>query len=187
MAERLRRWATVVAATGAALALVAPGAQAAPEASSDSGSYCVIVYGKASEGQNSPERFRHCSTSSIEDARSQMRAWSAHTATRNLLRPAEPARIMLWYPDANYGGKHTEIWGDDGPCDSAGYRLEPDDWWQKNLSSIWGDSNCTRATLYNRALTERSNERFITPYARGGTNLDQFNDNVGRIQAFHRS
>lgn len=47
---------------------------------------------------------------------------------------------MTWWADINLGGNNSAIYGSSGPCDSAGYRIAPNSYWQTHLSSISGSN-----------------------------------------------
>ncbi|GGM57252.1 hypothetical protein GCM10012275_30440 [Longimycelium tulufanense] len=185
MAQRVRRWVAVVAATGAALGFAVPGAHAA-ERSSDGDTYCDVVYGRAPAPEaDSPLLFRTCAGSEAE-SKARVMAWFGRQRAAGLA-PGDPVTMMYWYEHINYNrdarGDMTRIWGNDGPCDSAGYRVEPNSEWAGKLSSILGDSGCTEMTIYNRALTHRREGWSIRYQSPVGMYLHEFNDNVGRIQA----
>lgn len=79
----------------------------------------------------------------------------------------------------DYGGNRTNIYGSAGPCDTAGYRIVPDFYWQTHLTSAAGFAFCNTARFTNRALTYARTFGLPVPYL--GALL---NDNVGKIQVY---
>ncbi|WP_242893129.1 hypothetical protein [Actinomadura litoris] len=69
------------------------------------------------------------------------------TGTASLSR----TKLMTWFSDAQLHGDHTDIYGNAGDCDSSGYSVVPDSWWQRNMSSIMSHNHCNTARLINHA------------------------------------
>lgn len=162
-------------------AVLAGPATAAVAVAPESGPWCVMVVGKsASADQPSPVEFQYCSTTLREDARSSLRSAAAPTSlgTRAI---ASSDLLMTWFRDANYGSPLTDIYGSAGTCDSAGYRLAPNYYWQTNLSSAAGYGQCNRARFTARSNTFAGT--FILPVNNLGQTL---NDNVGFINVYNR-
>lgn len=85
---------------------------------------------------------------------------------------------MSWWQNSDGVGTKTDIYAG-ASCDSAGYRVEPNSFWKKNISAILGAYSCNRARVSNIALT--SAEVFII----SDTSLGAYNDNVGLIQVYN--
>jgi hypothetical protein len=102
---------------------------------------CVIVVGKAPMGNHSPVRSKTCSTD--PDARSLKAA-----AARTVL-------LMEWLENANNRPPSlTRIHGDDGDCDSAGYRMRVrktghPTFWDNRISGFNSYSWCNVVTGYD--------------------------------------
>ncbi|GHF94088.1 MULTISPECIES: hypothetical protein [Amycolatopsis] len=168
---------TAIALAGAACFAAALGTGVAHAASQD-GTYCALLVGKATGDASSPLLGKVCSDVSLAQAESGLRA------TRSL---RDSVTIMYWYENVDYidyapsgGGAMATIIGDDGPCDAAGYRVEPGSWWSKNLTSLACNNSCYTARVYNRAVNDADD---FSIYVGGrGHWLERFNDNVGRIQ-----
>lgn len=88
---------------------------------------------------------------------------------------------MTWFKDSGFKGNKTEIRGSDGPCDTAGYKVAPNSYWQKNLSGVKGTNLCNRATIDNQAKTHADD--FKLPVSYIGSDL---NDNVGLVRVYKR-
>ncbi|MFJ7212970.1 hypothetical protein [Amycolatopsis sp. NPDC098790] len=168
---------TAVALAGAACFAAVLGTGAAQAAPRD-GTYCALLVGKATGDASSPLLGKVCSEVSLADAESGLRA------TRSL---RAPVKIMYWYENVDYnnyapsgGGAMATIIGDDGPCDAAGYRVEPSSWWSRNMTSLAGNNSCYTARVYNNA--ENDADDFGIHVGGRGHWLERFNDNVGRIQ-----
>lgn len=146
-----------------------------------SGTHCAILVGKAPEQTDvaSPIIARECSSRSPEDARKKM----LHTRETELDSNAEtaPALLMTWYEDANYGGDSASIYGDYGPCDSAGYRLQLYAYqWSDDLSSASGTWACDRARFHSSI--DGSARAFNLPVPYLG---DHLNDAVSFIEVWN--
>ncbi|MBN6034053.1 hypothetical protein [Amycolatopsis sp. 195334CR] len=168
------------------LALPLAGVATASESqASGDGQYCSWLVGPApADGGVSPVLANECSDVSPEDAQERMRtaASQGSTAARTALVDVP---IMYWYEHTDFNnmggakGEFTTIFGSAGPCDGAGYRVEPTYWWKHNLSSIIGGSNCDFARLTNIALNSSQEFGIAGYYARY---LGGFHDNVGLTQ-----
>ncbi|MFD6290146.1 hypothetical protein [Streptomyces sp. NPDC060205] len=160
------------------LLATAPAGEAATAKSAADPKACVVLVGKTpAEGGASPELYRYCSDKSAADAR-------AHLASSQVLaktggKSAQATLLMLWSKNTDYRNPTTFIYGDDGPCDSSGYSLHPDDYWSHNISSAQGVGTCTVARFHNRSSTYAATFRLPVPYL--GASL---NDNVGLIQVW---
>lgn len=117
-------------------------------ASSNSQTHCVIVVDKPTGPDGiSPDVYHYCSKSRTDPGLNIVgRRVRTPTGTKIISISVE---IMIWYQNASYGGNSTNIYGDNGPCDSAGYRIHPSYYWETNLSSIQGGHSCTHVTLTN--------------------------------------
>ncbi|MBN6034136.1 hypothetical protein [Amycolatopsis sp. 195334CR] len=185
--KHARRRLSSMFATALLLPAIGVSTAAAAESSSakQEDTYCAMVVGKAGPGGTpSPVLAQECSALSLDDADTKLRSKVSQGTTR--ATNAELANILMyWYEHTDFNnnntvpGRITSIYGGDGPCDAAGYRIEPTSWWKANLSSIIGQSNCSFARLTNIALTSTSEQAIW-----GGTGkyLGQYHDNVGISQ-----
>lgn len=198
----MRKRRVVVSAGGAvALSMVVA---VAPAGASDTGvatqttagKYCVSVLGKAPAGQESPELYRHCSTTPF-DTSAHLNGAAAQAGLRGRLAasgaPAGLAETMARasvrllivraYADAGFAGTYWDYYADDddGRCDSSGYLWRPDDYWSTHLSSLEKSSGtyCNTATLVTRDKASSGNVDLPAANLSG-----TFNDNVGRMQIF---
>lgn len=96
------------------------------------------------------------------------------------MTPLSSDLLMTWWADINFGGNHTAIYGSAGPCDSAGYRITPNSYWQTHISSISGAGQCNEVDLTTRSLNYADDFALSVGYI--GSTL---NDNVGRVQVYH--
>ncbi|GGM70893.1 hypothetical protein GCM10012275_46680 [Longimycelium tulufanense] len=177
--------AALVLGTGVAQAQPADGA--APVEGNTTGPYCSTLVGKAAVGEVSPVLHRTCSDVSADKADAQLLQWRAQYRSSAWLAPqADAVVVMHWYEHAHFGGRHDRIWGDGGPCDSAGYTLDPTTFWpwnydwSRNLSSAFGQSYCSKAEFINLAKNDK-----LVAYGmdqHGIADLGSFNDNVGLIR-----
>lgn len=174
MRKSLLRSAVAIAALSTT-AFVAPSATAAPSPAATK--HCVMLVG-ASAGPTSlsPVKYTYCSTISDADAKSHM---NSHRSALGV-SPDSADRIMTWYANFGYTGDHTDIYGDSGPCDSAGYRVAPDSYWQNVMSSLKGWGTCNKAKLTTRSGTYA--QYFNLPVYYIGNTL---NDNVGLTNVYH--
>lgn len=107
--------------------------------------YCVVVIGKAAKGAMSPVRSETCSTD--PNAKSLTKAASGEVL------------LMEWFWNAdNRPSKLTRIHGDDGPCDSAGYRMNVLYGWTNQISGFNSYSSCNVATGYDDYLTSGAHQ-----------------------------
>jgi hypothetical protein len=92
--------------------------------------------------------------------------------------------LMIWFKNSHYNENtpnddvRTYIYGQDGPCDSAGYRIEPVQWWKDNMSSILGYNNCDTVEVTNKAFNSSTTLR-IAGHPLEAYTLWSYNDNVG--------
>lgn len=139
--------------------------------------HCVILVGKAaSPGGISPVLYHYCSTVSSEDARTHM--ITSRTAIGPFALSAD--LLMTWFEHSDFFGASTQVFGDDGTCDSAGYRLDPNPTWANNISSAKGFGQCNHARFTN--IAQNFSDDFALPIDFIGQTL---NDNVGTIHVFH--
>jgi hypothetical protein len=160
------------------MAMAAAPAQAgtAPDVHSE---YCVVVLGKApSPGAASPEVYRHCSAQPFDSA-AQLNSSEARSA--GVVSPASSTHLVRVFQDNNYKGQWWDYYGDAGPCDSAGYRWDPDDWWSSHLSSIEKgyNSNCNHMRLYSKDKKHSQVYGLSTPQIG-----PYYNDNTYRTQIY---
>lgn len=85
----------------------------------------------------------------MEDAEAKLRS----PQTQAQVGTASSDLLMTWFEHIDYGGNRTNIYGSAGPCDTAGYRIVPDFYWQTHLTSAAGFAFCNTARFTNRALT----------------------------------
>lgn len=169
------------AAIVAALALSTVCAASA-NAAAGARTYCVMVVGaSASPSAASPVEYSYCSAISSADARAHMNSrQGAKSLTPSSAQSTD--LLMTWFTDIDYGssvGNPTDIFGSAGPCDSAGYRIAPSDYWASNMSSIKGNGNCNTVRLTTRSGTY-SETRSLDANQLGGT----LNDNVGLTNVY---
>jgi hypothetical protein len=193
----LRRWTARSGVSGGALALLLAAALSAPATASastdstpsptgkeDPHRYCVRVYGTAASAtEASPLRYTYCSTEGREDAYANLNSPATQARLGRYVTFASRDLLMTWYENANYNideGDQTDIYGDEGPCDSAGYRIAPNSDWDDNISSIAGTAACTKARLTNRSLDYAETQSLPTPYVG-----DRLNDNIGLIHVYN--
>jgi hypothetical protein len=140
----------------------------AATAKSEPVTYCAVLVSKDLDSSGVSKLLEEsCSVESAAAARSGLQGTLGSTL------------LMAWWRDAGFGGTQTTIYGNSGGCDSAGYRVEPSDYWKKNLSSIAGYNGCNRVRLYNIALTQSG------AYNLQISNLGAYNDNVGLTQVYN--
>lgn len=90
-------------------------------------------------------------------------------------------RLMIWWQDTSgsYGsGTNTTIFGTAGSCDTGGYTVTPNSFWQGNMSAIEGFDTCNTLKLWDRNLY---NSQVVGApiYSMGF-----FNDNVGKVHVY---
>jgi hypothetical protein len=91
----------------------------------------------------------------LQSGEQTSRVLSSQCAQGNqqLLAPQASALLMTWYKDINYNGASTRIYGNSGPCDSAGYGIPNlgayGSSWNDSVSSFKVWNNC----YYTRAYT----------------------------------
>lgn len=157
----------------------APGALAAQPVAGQ-GQDCVIVLGEQTAASvDSPVIYESCSPSSAESAQDLNNARIA-SEDGGYVAAASSDLLMTWWADINYGGGKTTIYGSQGTCDSAGYRITPTSYWQVRISSITGGGQCDAVDVTSRSLTYADD--FLLPVKYIGNTL---NDNVGRIQVYN--
>jgi hypothetical protein len=173
--------ATALSAPAAAATGVSPTPDPAPNQQS-APQYCVMVVGKApSANANSPTLWEHCSTKSSEDARASLNSPEAQARLGANVHAASKDLLMTWFKDSGFKGNKTEIYGSGGPCDSGGYRVEPNGYWKKNLSGVKGTDSCNYATIYH--LAKNYSRDFKLPVSYIGQSL---NDHVRVVEVKNR-
>lgn len=137
--------------------------------------HCVALYGAApSAEESSPLIAESCSNVSMNEAMTTF-------SDANGVDLAAADLLMTWFEDIDFGGDSTDIFGDAGPCDSAGYRIESNGYWKDNMSSIGGTIQCNRVDLNDKSLTY--GETQILPTSWVGETLE---DNVGLTRTYNR-
>ncbi|GGS39063.1 hypothetical protein GCM10010171_37520 [Actinokineospora fastidiosa] len=139
--------ALTLATYGHAQAVTAQGTEVMP--------YCSTLMGDSPDGESSRVVVEHCSKVSRADAVAGMRA-KAHTLGYDT---RQSQALIILYEHAYYGGASNVVHGDDGVCDKSGYRLDFNDYWTENLSSVQGIATCDRLYLL-RGDDWRINKRF---------------------------
>jgi hypothetical protein len=175
---------------GGALTFLLAAAFSAPSSAAEesSPSYCVMVYGEAvSATEYSPLLYEYCSTKGRDDAYKNLNSPTTQARLGRITAFASGDLLMTWFEDADYNDDNdsadkTDIYGDQGPCDTAGYRIEPNDDWKGKISSIGGTVECNRATLTNRDLNYGETQILPTPWV--GERLD---NNIGLVNVFTAS
>ena len=152
----------------------APSAERAP-------GNCVVLIDRVDENTGeSRELFSTCAPT-IEEAQAQL--FSPSTQSRIASTGAvalASAPIMEWWKDLNYTGERTIVYGAAGPCDWAGYNMNPSSYWAANITSIRGYGSCTKADLAGRYNTGFLNGAWL-PIGYVGAAL---NDNVGYVHTY---
>lgn len=103
-------------------------------------------------------------------------------AVANMLQQAGTARaaastvLMTWFQHINLTGSTTVIYGDAGTCDSSGYRVHTNNYWEANLSSVRRAGNCNYAEVVT-PYPSRYASRCLTMYSMPGG----FNDNTAMV------
>lgn len=169
----------LVALTAAFLVSIS-GYASATESIEDPVEYCAILVGKTPNGATtSPVLARACSQESPRQALEEMEAKAERTLPAQVYKSLDRVRLMTWFEDANYGGNTTEIYGDDGPCDTGGYRVEPDWFWKVNLTSVTGTDACDVGRFYTQQLDHSETRRLPTHL------YPPLNDNVGLVRVWN--
>ena len=116
------------------LVTVPAGVFQAASAAVTTGQNCAVVIGKAPSPQTeSPVRSTECSQDTP-------------------VVSAGSVLLVTFYQHANYGGLSTSVYGDSGPCDSAGYRLSDLTFANAvvfGISSYRAYSNCNNSKFCN--------------------------------------
>ncbi|WP_046471551.1 hypothetical protein [Allosalinactinospora lopnorensis] len=172
--------AFVIAWAGPAAAV--PMADADPASRADN-RYCAVLVGKdADPDAPSSALAAACSDTSRDDARTKMRQAAERTAPR--AEAASSDLLMTWFDDAHYNGSSTDIYGDSGPCDSAGYEIQlSTTWpwsWGNTISSAAGTETCDTADFISQSGTYARTFNLPVPYI-GNT----LNDNVRTIRVWN--
>jgi hypothetical protein len=159
----------------AAAATVSAGGVSAASAEV-TGDSCAVVIAKAPEGKTSPTLAEACSTTPAK----AIAAASRQAGQRTGNAAAVDVIIMEAYDDVDYGFPYFTVVGHDGPCDTAGYRWEPNSEWKNKISSILGYNGCDKVRVTNKALT--SAKEFTAFYNGTAHWLGAYSDNVGLAQ-----
>lgn len=175
MSKLRSKFAAVLAAT-TVLSLSTSGAASA-EPSYPRGDYCAVLVGKApSKNENSPVLAEHCSNVSQDHARKNLMIAAGEIGI------SSDTKLMTWYEHRSYNryndGATTTIYGSDGHCDTAGYRVEPNWWWNDEISSISGTWYCNKARITNQERTDARTFDLPANY------IYEYNDDVGVIWVF---
>lgn len=180
----LARMGAILAVAAVAVSL-GPVKADATAAGTGADRYCAVLIGKSTEEKPSPVLARACDDSSAANAREKMLQVTSKDGSNSTMKPLAADLLMTWYSDTDYHGASTNVFGDDGPCDRAGYRLDVNNTtfglWSHILSSARGSGPCNTARFANRAGT--SSQEFGLPVPYLGSLL---NDNVGTIWVYNR-
>lgn len=181
--KNLRRLVTALSVTAAAVLSTCAGAASAAEPEGDGTPRCAMLVDKAPEGGVSPVLAKVCSDThekAIAGVNAEYRRLKGISASATGSEAAGVV-IMEWYKNVDYYHPYTTIVGWSGPCDTAGYRVEPNDEWKGSMSSILGYNGCDKVRVTNRALTSA---REFTAFYNGEAHwLGAYSDNVGLTQA----
>lgn len=97
--------------------------------------------------------------------------------------PMVRTQLMVWWEHttgtSGYGNS-TVIYGNSGPCDTSGYTVVPNAYWQNNMSAIVGNGVNTCNTLLVPSIPLNVSQVINSPVY----SLGYFNDNVGRVKAY---
>lgn len=147
------------------LGLSAPIAGSIPRSAAiANGRYCAILVEKSAPGQVSPILKEACSDTSLDEAESAIQSFRRPGGSSSVR--GDKIVIMHWYENINFNevsqdssvGAETKIYAYEGGCDSAGYRVEPKDYWKRNLSSLKGINGCNTARLTD--IAKKNSEDF---------------------------
>lgn len=169
-----------VVCAGAAVASVATPAAAAPATDKSSDSHCVMIVDKAKSPTDVSETlFSYCGKTAA-DATERLNRARVKNKDGNEVTASSSDLLMTWWSDRSFGGSYTSIYGGAGPCDSAGYRVKPNSYWQVRISSVSGGPLCNWVDLTTRSLTYADD--FDLPTEWIGSVL---NDNVGLTHVYN--
>lgn len=143
--------------------------------------YCVLVADGAPDSDGVTKDYsRACSTISEEEALKKLNSQLSEDG-----RPGISAenRLMGWFADRGFSGERTAVFGESGPCDSAGYKLSvPHQWasdWGNIMSSAVAVDGCNTFEVFQADGNYR--KRFNAKASYFGNAL---NDNVGMIRVW---
>ncbi|ORI25369.1 hypothetical protein BJI47_00570 [Rhodococcus sp. 1168] len=126
----------------------------------------------------SNEVFSACSDTGIEDAEAQLRAEESTGALAQRGASIQASiPIMRWSENLNNSSPYTVIYGQSGPCDTAGYNLNPNTYWAPRITSMQGYNYCDVADM--RQLNGGLFQSRLLPLNYVG---DPWNDNIGFIR-----
>ncbi|MCE5292456.1 MAG: hypothetical protein LLG14_24925 [Nocardiaceae bacterium] len=143
--------------------------------------FCVIVVDKGtSAARPSKELYKACSDKGMSDAQAKLQSPEAKSSLAQAgAAAATSTPLVRWWQDYGYTGSSTIIYGAYGTCDTAGYYLVPNSWWQLNLSSMQGYGQCNFSTIHAK------NSSYYTQYALPVWYVGSIlNDNVGSMQVY---
>lgn len=159
-----------------------PGTIAEPSTIDSTSNCFILLSGEKDQNGNSIVLIDVCSASYSEgkalyDAQLKITDEGAAPA------PLASTQLMVWWEHttgtSGYGNS-TVIYGNDGPCDTSGYSVVPNTYWQDHMSAIVGNAvnTCNTLKVYSKSLNV---SQVINSPA---YSLGYFNDNVGRIQVY---
>lgn len=156
------RMAATLSVAASFIGLVGLAPQASAAEPSD-GTHCAVVVERVKPG----EKFSRVKSRTCSDTGTAAAALSGRTL------------LVTWYEHAEYGGASTDVYGDYGPCDAAGYVLTAGVWWRDQISSFITYNNCDgqQAVLNNGGAVYYYG--FGTPNVGG-----QANDNIGWLKVW---
>ncbi|UJW32259.1 hypothetical protein L3Q67_00245 [Saccharothrix sp. AJ9571] len=142
---RRRSMTFVLSATAAATALLFTGVAGAEPVPEKEGKYCATLLAKGKPGEASPVVTRHCSDTK-EVAEAAVFSVSADSTWLGSVSEHEFQQ-----------GEEEMYFGDSGPCDAEGYRVDWIRWeLQNKTSSFLGWNNCNYVTLYDNSNADPS-------------------------------
>ncbi|MFI2485648.1 hypothetical protein ACH47X_02005 [Promicromonospora kroppenstedtii] len=102
------------------------------------GRFCVVEIEKAADGGNSPVKSQTCS----DDP----------TSAAFVAADRPDVLLMEWFWNAYNSPPHITriiVSGEDGPCDSSGYRLGTNIIWDNEISGFYTYGQCHEVTAYD--------------------------------------
>ncbi|MFJ5261597.1 hypothetical protein ACIQAC_14160 [Streptomyces sp. NPDC088387] len=167
MQLRTRTAATLaVAASFVGLVGLAPTVSAAETPKASEGKYCATVVEPVKAGEKvSRVKNRVCADSRASAAAA--------------VRQSASTLLMTWYDNANFGGGWNDLYGNFGPCDSAGYVLNTG-LWRTSISSFRTYNNCDGQQA---VLNNGSGVLYYYGYATSYVG-DRANDNIETFKIF---
>jgi hypothetical protein len=114
--------------------------------------FCVILIGKAAgPSKISPVRHRSCSSKSEKDAEAHFSSPEVRAKLGKDFDLSGATKLVALFEDPYFGGSGVYIWGDSGPCDRSGYKINVSAaGWESRLSSVKrANTHCNHAAYYD--------------------------------------